>query len=70
MAWDERRARYLTRQGEWALRRLRSKVHGGPREFSARLEVLLAQKRAAYESRNMEHYEAALKAIIRQVTAD
>lgn len=69
MAWDERRARHLTRQGEWALGRLRSKLHGSPRELSARLEVLLAQKRAAYETRNMERYEAALQAIIHQAEA-
>ena len=69
MAWDETRARCLTREGEQALRRLQSKSHETSNGLSARLEVLMAQKRAAYETRNMERYEAALQAIVRQAQA-
>jgi hypothetical protein len=63
--WDERRARRLAREGERALCRLRAKLHGRSQEaLSARLEVLMAQKRAAYETRNMERYEAAIRAML------
>ena len=64
MEWDERRARRLTREGERALCRLRSKLHSRAKELSARLEVLMVQKRAAYETRNMERYEAAIRAML------
>jgi hypothetical protein len=33
------------------------------------LEVLMAEKRDAYETRNMERYEAALQTIVRQAQA-
>jgi hypothetical protein len=64
VVWDERRARYLTREGEQALRQLKTKVHETSDELSARLEVLITEKRIAYETRNMERYEAALRAIV------
>ncbi len=69
MAWDESRARYLTGEGEQALRRLKSKPHEMSDALSARLEVLMTEKRAAYETRNMERYEAALQAIVHQAQA-
>ena len=69
MAWDERRARYLSREGEQALRRLKTKAHETSGGLSARLEVLMTEKRAAYETRNMERYEAALQAIVHQAQA-
>jgi hypothetical protein len=33
------------------------------------MEVLMAEKRAAYETRNMERYEAAIQAIVHQARA-
>jgi hypothetical protein len=33
------------------------------------MEVLMAEKRAAYEARNMERYEAAIQAIVHQARA-
>jgi len=73
IAWDERRARHLTSEGEQALRRLRTKIHRlqmKPHQtsdgLSARVEVLMGEKRAAYEARNMERYEAAIRAIVHQ----
>ena len=45
------------------LLRLHTKKHKLPSGFHARMEVLLAEKRAAYETKNMERYEAALSAI-------
>jgi hypothetical protein len=69
MAWDEERARYLTRKGEQAMRRLGAETHEAPEGLSARMEVLMAEKRAAYECRNIERYEAAIRAIVRQARA-
>ena len=66
MAWNESRARQLTNEGEQALRRLQSKSHEASNGLSARMDVLIAKKRAAYESRNMERYEAAIRAIVNQ----
>lgn len=66
MAWDERRARQLTREGERAWRRLQAKSHEASNGLSARMEVLMAEKRAAYETRNMERYDAAIRAIVQQ----
>jgi outer membrane protein TolC len=66
VAWDEERARYLTREGEQALRRLKTKAPETSDGLSARLEVLMTEKRAAYETRNMQRYEAALQAIVHQ----
>ena len=43
--------------------RLHTKKHKLPSGFHARMEVLLAEKRAAYETKNMKRYEAALNAI-------
>jgi hypothetical protein len=69
VAWDERRARHLTREGEQALRRLQTKSHEAANELSAHMEVLMAKKRAAYETRNIERYEAAIQAIVHQARA-
>ena len=38
-------------------------------KVSVRLEVLMAEKRAAYESQNMKRYEASIQAIIHQAEA-
>jgi hypothetical protein len=51
------------------LRRLQSASHEASNGLSARLEVLMAEKRAAYETRNMERYEAAIQAIVDQAQA-
>jgi hypothetical protein len=48
------------------MRRLGAETHEAPEGLSARMEVLMAEKRAAYECRNMERYEAAVRAIVRQ----
>jgi hypothetical protein len=56
-AWDQIRARHLTCEAEQALRRLQAKSHEASNGLSARMEVLMAEKRAAYETRNIEHYE-------------
>jgi len=69
VAWDERRARSLSREGEQALRRLKTKAHETSNGLSARLEVLMTEKQAAYETQNMERYEAALRAIVHQAQA-
>ena len=69
MLWDERLARHLTHEGERALRRLQAKSHEASNGLSARMEVLMAEKRAAYETRNMERYEAAIAAIVQQARA-
>ena len=69
MAWDERRARYLTREGEGALRRLQTKSHKASNGLSVRMKVLMTVKRAAYEAQNMERYEAAIRAIDQQARA-
>jgi multidrug efflux pump subunit AcrA (membrane-fusion protein) len=65
-SWDQRRAQHLSREAQLALRRLQSQSHTASDGLSARLEVLMAEKRVAYQSRNMERYEAAIKAIVRQ----
>ena len=59
IAWDERRARHLTSEGEQALRRLRTKIHRlqtktheASEGLSARAEVLMGEKRAAYEAKH------------------
>ncbi len=69
MAWDKRRAQYLTRGAQHALRRLQSEAHEASNGLSARMEVLMVEKRAAYETRNMERYEAAIQAIVHQARA-
>jgi hypothetical protein len=66
VAWDHIRARHLTREGEQALRRLQTKSHEASNGLSARVEVLMAEKRAAYETRNMKRYEVAIQAIVHQ----
>ena len=66
MDWDKRRAQHLTRGAQHALRRLQSKSHEAANELSARMEVLMAKKRAAYETRNIERYEAAIRAIVHE----
>ena len=69
MAWDQIRARHLTREAEQALRRLQTKSHEVSNGLSARMEMLMAEKRAAYETRNMVRYEAAIHAIVKQAQA-
>jgi hypothetical protein len=69
MAWDERRARRLTRETEWELCRLRTKSHRASSELSIRVELLMAEKCAAYETRNMERYEGAIRALLHQARA-
>jgi hypothetical protein len=66
MAWDERRARRLTREAEWELCRLRTKSHRASSQLSVHVELLMAEKRAAYETRNMERYERAIQALLHQ----
>ena len=69
-SWDERRARRLTREGERALRLLQSESHQiASSGLSARMEVLMAEKRAAYETQSMERYEAAIQAMVHQARA-
>ncbi len=51
------------------MRRLQTKSPGTSNELSARVEVLMAEKRAAYETRNMERYEATIRAIVHQARA-
>ena len=64
LRWDERRARRLTRKVDRVLLQVqRTKKSRLRSAFFARLEILITEKRAAYESRNMERYEAALEAI-------
>jgi len=66
-SWDQRRAQHLTREAQQALRRLQSQSHTASHGFlSARLEALLAEKSAAYQTRNMKRYEAAIPAIVHQ----
>jgi hypothetical protein len=70
MAWDKSRAQHLTREATQALRRLQSNSHEASKKgLSARLEVLMAEKSAAYETRNMERFEAAIQAIVDQAQA-
>ena len=66
MAWNERRARHLTCEAEQALRQLQTKSHEVSNGLSARMEKLITEKRAAYETRNMERYEAVIQAIVYQ----
>ena len=68
-SWDQRRAKQLTREAQQALRRLQSHSHTASNGLSARLEVLMAEKSAAYQARNMERYEAAIHAIVHQAQA-
>ncbi len=67
--WNQRRARHLSRKAQQALGRLQSQLHTASNGLSARLEVLIAEKSAAYQAGNMERYEAAIQAIIRQAQA-
>jgi hypothetical protein len=69
MAWDKSRAQHLTREAAQALRRLQTESHEASNGLSARMEMLMAEKRAAYETRNMERYEAAIQAIVSQARA-
>jgi hypothetical protein len=69
VSWDQRRAQHLSREAQLALRRLQSQSHTASDGLSARLEVLMAEKCAAYQARNMERYEAAIQAIVHQVQA-
>ena len=64
MAWDHRHAMRLAEQGMWAQRLLRTKLRGVSGELAARVEVLMVQKRAAYEARNMKRYEEAIQAMV------
>ncbi len=64
MAWDERHAIRLAGQGMWAQRLLRTKLRGVSSELAARVEVLIVEKRAAYETRNMKRYEEVIQAMI------
>ena len=68
-SWDQRRAQHLSRQAQVALRRLQSQSHTASNGLSARLEVLMAEKCAAYQARNMLRYEAAIQAMVRQAQA-
>jgi hypothetical protein len=69
-SWDKSRAQHLTREAAQALRQLQSQAHEGSRGLSARLEVLIAEKRTAYEAtRNVERFEAAIQAIVDQAQA-
>ena len=67
--WDQRRAQHLSREAQHALRRLQSQSHTASNGLYARLEVLMAEKSAAYQARNMERYEAAIHAIVHQAQA-
>ena len=64
MAWDHRHAMRLADQGMWAQRLLRTKLRGVSSELAARVEVLIVEKRAAYEARNMKRYEEAIQAMV------
>ena len=64
MAWDHRHAMRLAQQGMWAQRLLRTKLRGVSGELAARVEVLIVEKRAAYETRNMKRYEEAIQAMV------
>jgi hypothetical protein len=68
-SWDKRRAQHLIREAAPALRRLQSMSHEASNGLSARMEVLMAEKRVAYQTRNMERYEAAIQAIVLQAQA-
>jgi len=54
----------LAEQGMWAQRLLRTKLRGVSGELAARVEVLMVEKRAAYEARNMKRYEEAIQAMV------
>ena len=63
MAWDHRHAMRLAQQAMWAMwaqRLPRTKLRGVSGELAARVEVLMVEKRAAYEARNMKRYEEAI----------
>jgi len=64
VAWDHRHAMRLADQGMWAQRLLRTKLRGVSGEVAARVEVLIVEKRAAYEARNMKRYEEAIQAMV------
>ncbi len=65
MAWDEERARRLAREGEQALRRLQPEIHGASSSgLSAHIDILITEKRAAYEAQDMERYEASIRAMV------
>jgi non-ribosomal peptide synthetase component E (peptide arylation enzyme) len=64
VAWDHRHAMRLAEQGMWAQRLLRTKLRGVSGELAARVEVLIVEKRAAYEARNMKRYEEAIQAMV------
>ena len=68
-SWDQRRAQNLTREAQQALRRLQTQSHTASNGLSTRLEVLMAEKSAAYQARNMERYEAAIQTIVLQAQA-
>jgi len=68
-SWGQRRAQHLSREAQLALRRLQSQSHTASNGLSARFEVLMAEKSAAYQTRNMERYEAAIQAMVRQAQA-
>ena len=69
MAWNNRRAQYLTREAQQALLRPVAEAHEATNGLPARMEVPMAEKSAAYETRNMERYEAAIQAIVHQAQA-
>ncbi len=64
MAWNDRHAMRLAEQGMWAQRLLRTKLRGVSSDLAARVEVLIVEKRAAYEARNMKRYEEAIQAMV------
>lgn len=67
MAWDERHARRLTREVDRVLRPIEAwftRSPGSSSDFFLHMEGLRAEKRAAYETRNLERYEAVLRAMV------
>jgi hypothetical protein len=64
VAWNDRHAMRLAEQGMWAQRLLRTKLRGVSGEVAARVDVLIVEKRAAYEARNMKRYEEAIQAMV------
>src|SRR3954470_20428158 len=63
MGWDESRARRLTRTVDRLLHRVELNGLRTSPAFLVRMEILRAEKGAAFESKDMERYEAALNAI-------
>lgn len=51
------------------MRRLQTASHETSKGLSACMEMLMAEKSATYETRNMERYEAAIQAIVHQAQA-